>query len=107
MALARIRKDDTVMIIAGRERGKTGKVLRLLPKTERVVVERINLVKRHTKPRGTQQGGIIEKEAPLHISNVQPVCGRCDKPTRIGTRRLENGDGVRVCRRCGEQMDKA
>jgi large subunit ribosomal protein L24 len=107
MALARIRKDDTVMIIAGRERGKTGKVLRLLHKTERVVVERINLVKRHTKPRGTQQGGIIEKEAPLHISNVQPVCGRCDKPTRIGTRRLENGDGVRVCRRCGEQMDKA
>jgi large subunit ribosomal protein L24 len=107
MALARIRKDDTVMIIAGRERGKTGKVLRLLPKTERVVIERINLVKRHTKPRGTQQGGIIEKEAPLHISNVQPVCGRCDKPTRIGTRRLENGDGVRVCRRCGEQMDKA
>jgi len=107
MALERIRKDDTVMIIAGRERGKTGKVLRLLPKTERVVVERINLVKRHTKPRGTQQGGIIEKEAPLHISNVQPVCGRCDKPTRIGTRRLENGDGVRVCRRCGEQMDKA
>jgi large subunit ribosomal protein L24 len=107
MALARVRKDDTVMIIAGRERGKTGKVLRLLPKTERVVVERINLVKRHTKPRGTQQGGIIEKEAPLHISNVQPVCGRCDKPTRIGTRRLENGDGVRVCRRCGEQMDKA
>jgi large subunit ribosomal protein L24 len=95
------------MIIAGRERGKTGKVLRLLHKTERVVVERINLVKRHTKPRGTQQGGIIEKEAPLHISNVQPVCGRCDKPTRIGTRRLENGDGVRVCRRCGEQMDKA
>jgi large subunit ribosomal protein L24 len=107
MALARVRKDDTVMIIAGRERGKTGKVLRLLPKTERVVVERINLVKRHTKPRGNQQGGIIEKEAPLHISNVQPVCGRCDKPTRIGTRRLENGDGVRVCRRCGEQMDKA
>jgi large subunit ribosomal protein L24 len=107
MALARVRKDDTVMIIAGRERGKTGKVLRLLPKTERVVVERINLVKRHTKPRGNQQGGIIEKEAPLHISNVQPVCGRCDKPARIGTRRLENGDGVRVCRRCGEQMDKA
>ena len=106
MALERIRKDDMVMVIAGRERGKTGKVLRTLPAKNRVVVERINLVKRHTKPRGTQQGGIIEKEAPLHISNVQPVCGRCDKPTRIGTRRLENGDGVRVCRRCGEQMDK-
>jgi large subunit ribosomal protein L24 len=107
MALARVRKDDMVMVIAGRERGKTGKVLRLLPKTERVVIERINLVKRHTKPRGTQAGGILEKEAPLHISNVQPVCGRCDKPARIGTKRLQDGRGVRVCRRCGEQMDKA
>ena len=107
MALARVRRDDMVMVIAGRERGKTGKVLRLLLKTDRVVVERINLVKRHTKPRGTQQGGIIEKEAPLHLSNVQPLCGRCDKPARVGTRRLEDGRGVRVCRRCGEQMDKA
>jgi len=107
MALARVRKDDMVMVIAGRERGKTGKVLRLLPKTERVVIERINLVKRHTKPRGTQAGGILEKEAPLHISNVQPVCGRCDKPARVGTKRLQDGRGVRVCRRCGEQMDKA
>jgi large subunit ribosomal protein L24 len=106
MALERIRKDDTVMIIAGRERGKTGKVLRLLHKTGRVVVERINLVKRHTKPRGTQQGGIIEKEAALHLSNVQPVCSRCDKPARVGTKRLEDGGAVRVCRRCGEQIDK-
>ena len=67
MALRRLRKDDTVMVIAGRERGKTGKVLRVLPERDRVVIERINLVKRHTKPRGTQQGGIIEKEAPLHL----------------------------------------
>ena len=106
MALERIRKDDMVMVIAGRERGKTGKVLRLLHKTGRVVVERINLVKRHTKPRGTQQGGIIEKEAALHLSNVQPVCSRCDKPARVGTKRLEDGGAVRVCRRCGEQIDK-
>ena len=107
MALERIRKDDTVMIIAGRERGKTGKVLRTLPGKNRVVVERINLVKRHTKPRGTQQGGILEKEAPLHLSNVQPLCSRCDKPARIATKRLDDGSGVRMCRRCGEQMDKA
>jgi large subunit ribosomal protein L24 len=106
MALQRIRKDDTVMVIAGRERGKTGKVLRLASDGERVVVERINLVKRHTKPRGTQAGGILEKEASLHISNVQPLCAKCDKPARIGTKRLEDGSGVRVCRRCGEQMDK-
>ena len=107
MALRRVRKDDMVMVIAGRERGKTGKVLRLLRSTDRVVVERINLVKRHAKPRGTQTGGILEKEAPLHLSNVQPLCSRCDKPARIGTRRLDDGSGVRICRRCGEQLDKA
>jgi large subunit ribosomal protein L24 len=108
MALERVRKDDTVLVIAGRERGKTGKVLRVIAKTNRVVVERVNMVKRHTKPRTTQQqGGIVEKEAPLHVSNVQPLCGRCDKPARIGTRRLEDGRGVRMCRRCGEQLDKA
>ena len=73
MALARIRKDDTVMIIAGRERGKTGKVLRLLHKTERVVVERINLVKRHTKPRGTQQGGRQRHHAMQHRSSLEMV----------------------------------
>jgi large subunit ribosomal protein L24 len=106
MALGRIRKDDMVMVIAGRERGKTGKVLRLVADGERVVVERINLVKRHTKPRGTQTGGILEKEAALHVSNVQPLCAKCDKPARVGTKRLEDGTGVRVCRRCGEQMDK-
>ena len=107
MAVSRLRRDDTVMVIAGRERGKTGKVLRVLAEKDRVVIERVNMVKRHTKPRGTQPGGIVEKEAPLHLSNVQPVCPRCDKPTRVGTRRLDDGQAVRVCRRCGEQMDKA
>ena len=107
MALERLRKDDQVMVIAGRERGKTGKVLRVLSKTDRVVIERVNMVKRHTKPRGQQPGGIIEKEAALHVSNVQPVCSRCDKPARVGTKRLEDGRGVRICRRCGEQLDKA
>jgi large subunit ribosomal protein L24 len=108
MALRRLRKDDTVMVIAGRERGKTGKVLRLLPKKDRVLIERVNLIKRHTKPRGVQQpGGIVEREAAVHASNVLPVCGRCNKPTRVGCRRLDSGRAVRICRRCGEQMDKA
>ena len=105
MALRRLRKDDTVMVIAGRERGKTGKVLRVLPEKDRVIVERINLVKRHVKPRGVQQpGGIQEKEASLHLSNVVPICGRCNKPTRIGSRRLADGNAERVCRRCGEAI---
>ena len=106
MALKRLKKNDTVMIIAGRERGKTGKVLRVLPESGRVLVERLNLVKRHTKPRGQQQGGgIIEKEASLHLSNVLPVCGRCNKATRVGRKRLDDGKSVRICRKCGEQME--
>ena len=107
MALRRLRKDDTVMVIAGRERGKTGKVLRVLPEKDRVLIERVNLIKRHMKPRGVQQpGGIVEREAAIHVSNVVPICGRCNKPTRVGSRRLEDGRAVRTCRRCGEQLDR-
>ena len=108
MAGRRLRKDDTVMVIAGRERGKTGKVLRVLADRDRVLIERVNLVKRHVKPRGVQQpGGIQEKEASIHLSNVLPVCGRCNKPTRIGNRRLADGDVERICKRCGEPLGHA
>ena len=108
MALQRLRKDDTVIVIAGRERGKTGKVLRVLAERNRVVIEHVNLVKRHTKPRGVQTpGGIVEKEASLHASNVLPVCGRCNKPTRVGHKRMDDGHIVRVCRRCHEHLDHA
>jgi large subunit ribosomal protein L24 len=108
MALRRLRKDDTVMVMTGRERGKTGKVLRVLAEKNRVIIERVNMVKRHTKPRGVQSpGGIVEKEASIHLSNVLPICGRCNKATRVGARRLEDGRGVRVCRRCQEQLDNA
>lgn len=108
MAQQRLRKDDTVMVIAGRERGKTGKVLRVLPAKGRVVVEQINIVKRHQKPRSQQQpGGIIEKEAWLDVSNVMPVCGRCGKPSRVGRKKLEDGRSVRTCRRCNETLEGA
>jgi large subunit ribosomal protein L24 len=107
MAVQRLRKNDNVIVIAGRERGKTGKVLRVLTERDRVVLERLNLVKRHIKPRGVQQqGGIVEKEASLHASNVQLLCGRCNKPARIGQRRLEDGRGARVCRRCGDMLEQ-
>ena len=107
MALRRLRRDDTVMVIAGRERGKTGKVLRVLDERGRVVIERVNLIKRHTKPRGVQQpGGIVEKEASIHLSNVMVMCDRCNAPARIGGRRLEDGSPVRTCRRCGEAIDR-
>ena len=108
MALQRLRKDDTVLVIGGRERGKTGKVLRVLPERDRVLIERVNLVKRHVKPRGVQQpGGIQEKEASIHLSNVVPICGRCNKPTRVGHRRLADGDVQRMCKRCGEPLDRS
>ncbi len=104
---ARVKKNDTVMIITGKERGKIGKVLRVLPAENRVVVERLNLVKRHLKPRGPQSpGGILEKEAPLHLSNVMPMCERCNAPVRVGHRILEDGSKARVCRRCSGLLDK-
>jgi large subunit ribosomal protein L24 len=101
-----VRKNDLVQVLAGKDRGKRGKVLRVIPKTERVLVERVNLVKRHQKAgRTTQQAGIIEKENPLHVSNVQLVCGKCDKPARTGRSVLADGKVVRICRRCGEVVD--
>ncbi len=104
---ARIRKNDTVMVITGRERGKTGKVIRVDADTDRAVVERLNMVKRHTKARGPQSPyGIVEKEAPIHISNLMIMCDKCNAPVRMGKLRLEDGRSVRVCRRCGEQVDR-
>lgn len=100
-----IRKNDSVMVIAGKERGKTGKILRVIPEKERAIVERVNLVKRHTRPRGPQQaGGILEKEAPIHISNLMVMCEKCNAPVRVGRRVLADGQKVRVCRRCGDTI---
>ena len=104
---ARIKKNDTVMVIAGRDRGKTGKVLRVVGEKERVLIEQLNMVKRHQKARGPQSAsGIIEKEAPLHISNLMIMCDKCNAPVRMGKRLLDDGRSVRVCRRCGEQLDR-
>ncbi|HKV56258.1 MAG TPA: 50S ribosomal protein L24 [Candidatus Binataceae bacterium] len=100
----KVRKDDMVMVVAGRERGKTGKVLRVLPDQGRVVVERLNIVKRHTKPRGAASpGGIVEKEAPLDISNVMVFCDRCNAPVRVGIKQSDSARS-RVCRRCGDTL---
>src|SRR5215472_8824132 len=101
----KVWKNDTVMVIAGRERGKTGKVLRVLPARGRVIVERLNLVKRHTKPRGAASpGGIVEREAPLDISNVMVMCDRCNAPVRVGVKIAGDGSKSRICRRCGEVL---
>lgn len=101
-----IRKNDSVMVISGKERGKTGKVLRVNPRDDAVIIERVNVVKRHTKPRGPQQsGGIIEKEASIPVSNIMIMCDKCNAPVRMGRRVLADGNKVRVCRRCGEALD--
>ena len=106
-ARGHIKKDDFVKIIAGKDRGKQGKVLRVFPHEGRLTVERINMVKRHTRPtRQMQQGGIIEREGKLHISNVMLICSKCERGVRIGHRLLENEKKVRICRRCGELLDK-
>jgi large subunit ribosomal protein L24 len=103
-----IRKNDNVIVITGRDRGKRGRVLRVLPAKGRVVVEGVNFIKRHTKanPQKNIQGGIIEREAALHASNVQIVCPDCGAPTRIGSRRLDDGRRVRFCRKCKGVVDK-
>ena len=101
-----IRKNDSVMVISGRERGKTGKVLRVLPKREAVVIERVNMVKRHSRPRGPQQpGGIVEKEASVRVANIMMMCDKCNAPVRVGRKILADGKRIRICRRCGEALD--
>lgn len=101
----KIKKNDMVMVVSGRDRGKTGKVMRVLRERGRVVIERLNMVKRHSKARGAASpGGIVDKEAPLDISNVMIFCERCNAPVRVGIKAADDGSKSRVCRRCGEAI---
>jgi large subunit ribosomal protein L24 len=109
---ARIRKDDVVKVISGKDKGKTGRVLRVEPKRQRVFVEGLNIQKRHQKPRtirdvqrGGEVGGVIEKEGPIHASNVMPLDPKTNEPTRIGVDRDDSGRKVRVGRRSGERFE--
>ncbi|MGQ9630321.1 MAG: 50S ribosomal protein L24 [bacterium] len=107
MAKLHVKRDDRVIVLSGKEKGKSGRVLRVFPKEQRVLVEKLNMVKRHSRPRSqTDQGGIIEKEAPIHISNTMVICPRCGEPTRVGRRILEGVGSVRVCKKCEEIIDK-
>jgi len=103
-----VKRGDLVAVIAGAQRGKRGKVLRVLPERGRVLVEKVNMIKKHQRPtQKLRQGGIIEREGSLNLSNVMVVCAKCDRPTRTGVQRLAEGKKVRVCKRCGEMIDKA
>lgn len=102
----RIKKGDTAVVMTGKNRGKSGRVLTVAPADQRVVIEGINLVKRHTKPgKKYAQGGIIERESPIHISNVMLVCPKCSKPTRIGNTLIDDGKKLRACKKCKEVID--
>ena len=111
----KIRKGDSVVVLTGKDAGKRGTVERVLPGEGRVIVEKVNMVKRHTKPRqaprrsGSQQiipGGVLEREAPLAVSNVQLICPSCGKPSRVGYRVNDDGSKVRICRACEKDIDK-
>ncbi len=107
MKQCRIHKDDKVVVVAGKDAGKIGKVVKILRKSDRIVVEKVNMVKRHVRPNPYRQqpGGIIEKEMPLHISNVMVMCDACAKATKVGYRYTEDGKKVRFCKKCNEIID--
>ena len=100
-----IRKNDRVIVMSGDDRGKEGKVLKVFPQKQRVIVEGVNFIKRHTRPTQTnQQGGILEKEASIHHSNLMVVCEKCGRGVKVSTKLLEDGRRVRICHRCGEML---
>jgi large subunit ribosomal protein L24 len=107
--MQRIKKGDTVIVIAGKDKGMRGEVLRVLPKEDRIVIERVNIAKKHQKPvqagRGQVQPGRIEFEAPIHLSNAMLICPQCDEATRVGFRMTEDGTKHRVCRKCDKDID--
>ena len=103
-----LRVNDQVEVITGKDKGRVGKILKIDHQANRAVVERINMIKRHTKPAdATQQGQIVEKEAPIHISNIMLICPECAKTVRIGSKKLEDGTKVRACKNCGATIENA
>ncbi len=101
-----IKKNDVVLVISGKDRGKKGKVRRAVPKADRVVVEGLNMIKRHSRARrAARQAGIVELEAPIHVSNVMLICDKCKNPVRVGYKSLDDGRKVRFCRACEEPID--
>jgi large subunit ribosomal protein L24 len=103
-----IRKNDNVLVLAGKSKGRKGRVLRVFPVEGRAIVEGVNFVRKHTKanPQKNIKGGILEREAPVDLSNLMPICTECGKPTRVGRKLLDDGKKIRICRRCGGSLDK-
>ena len=107
MEKVHVKKGDTVYVLSGKDKGKKGKVIKVLPKKNKAIVEGVNMATKHQKPRpGIDQGGIIHVEAPIYTSKLMVVCGKCNKPTRIGHKVLANGSKVRMCKKCQEVLDR-
>jgi len=102
---SKIKKGDTVEVLCGKNRAKRGKVIKLFEKNDKVLVESVNMIKRHQKPTKTAQGGIIEKESGIHISNIALVCPKCDRGVKVGYKFHAGGEKVRICKSCGEELD--
>ncbi|HEX3128677.1 MAG TPA: 50S ribosomal protein L24 [Thermoanaerobaculia bacterium] len=102
MSKLNVKKNDQVLVTTGKNRGARGRVLRVLANDGKAIVERVNMIKRHTRPNPNKgiQGGILEREAPIQVSNLKVICPECGKPSRLGRKRLEDGRGVRVCKQC-------
>jgi large subunit ribosomal protein L24 len=104
MLKLKLRKKDKVVVISGKDRGKTGEILKIYPEKQRVLVGKVNMVSKHRKPKQSEPGGIQKMEAPLHYSKVMLLCPRCEKPARTKLETLSGGERVRLCRRCGESI---
>ncbi|MGC9383038.1 MAG: 50S ribosomal protein L24 [Kosmotogaceae bacterium] len=103
----RIKKEDRVKVISGKDKGKIGQVMKVIPRENKVIVQGVNFTKKHQRPTNQyREGGIIERESPIYASKVMLVCPNCDKATRVEHKVLENGDKVRICKKCGEIVDK-
>lgn len=101
-----LKKGDTVVVTVGKDRGKRGKIIQVINARQKVLVEKVNVVKRHLRQDAQGGGGIMEKESPIHVSNVNYLCQKCDAPVKISKKLLDNGDKVRACAKCGEIIDR-
>jgi large subunit ribosomal protein L24 len=103
-----VKKDDEVLVLAGKDRGKSGRVLRVFPTKKRAVVENINMLRKHTRPNPQKniKGGVVERESPIHLANLMVICRECGKPTRVSYSLLSDGKKVRTCRKCNGTIDK-
>ena len=101
----KIRREDTVLVIKGKDRGKTGPIRQVIPGAQRVIVTGVNIVKRHMRPRFRQTGGIVQRESPISWANITLLCKNCNRPVRVGFRRLEDGRKVRYCKKCDANID--